>query len=419
MGEKANNIRFDLSDFLIHFVRPVESGSDDAPPDPEDWGWGNEVEGLLLSPFFLLRCIVRQGRIWATWSFRKGRPTIYGRRPAVCLTEMPLAAFVQSGRARAARGEKMSPFGLLLRKTDLYRLGARPVIYGLSQEVSNRRHRDGTRRLPTDALPLDEQYRYVAYDPTRAGRLDWTHEREWRWPLEGTSNPGSCPDPIYATDIPGLDLYRGAEGINGAGAIVRSNRQAKLLVHDILQLADRGIVEEGTFRFILKLDGLPPVDRLWQPSDVQRAIASNIVNLAPYFEEQTQDRQLVDGFRALVRQVAGTTCDVKAGEPGGCWLWMHDNTHPLVRALLRDGRVVVSDAGRYLAQMREFDDGLGLAALEDLTRTLARKVKATFGTECGYFSILGSDDINGLPFYCGDILDEEIYTNYAHKPEDS
>ena len=34
---------------------------------------------------------------------------------------------------------------------------------------------------PTD-LPFDEQYRYVAFAPTRKPYpMDWSHEREWRW----------------------------------------------------------------------------------------------------------------------------------------------------------------------------------------------------------------------------------------------
>jgi hypothetical protein len=44
------------------------------------------------------------------------------------------------------------------------------------------------------SLPASEQYRYVAYNPAHGG-LDWSHEREWRWPLEGEpwEDDGSPP----------------------------------------------------------------------------------------------------------------------------------------------------------------------------------------------------------------------------------
>ena len=34
-------------------------------------------------------------------------------------------------------------------------------------------------------LSLNEQFRYVTYSPTGRWRVDWTHEREWRWPYPG------------------------------------------------------------------------------------------------------------------------------------------------------------------------------------------------------------------------------------------
>src|SRR4051812_46151197 len=86
----------------------------------------------LLSPLFLMRNAVRLDRLWATWSVRRGRRTIYGADPAVCFTEMPIAAFVEAGHARPKRGEVMGPYGLIFPKAAMFSLGARPVIYGLS-----------------------------------------------------------------------------------------------------------------------------------------------------------------------------------------------------------------------------------------------------------------------------------------------
>ncbi|MER8731110.1 hypothetical protein NKH28_14860 [Mesorhizobium sp. M1227] len=110
-----NNARYDLSDRLIHFSRPLDTQHPDTPTLPEHWGFST-VENFdePLSPFFLLRNAVRQGRVWATWSVRSGRRTVYGPDPAVCFTEMPIAAFVEAGLARAAAGQAMSPYGLVL-----------------------------------------------------------------------------------------------------------------------------------------------------------------------------------------------------------------------------------------------------------------------------------------------------------------
>ena len=77
-------------------------------------------------------------------------------------------------------------------REDLFAEGGMPIISGLSRSPEvERGHRDflrGFRVLDPTCLPLDEQYRFVAFCPTRHSRfgggelLDWTHEREWRWP---------------------------------------------------------------------------------------------------------------------------------------------------------------------------------------------------------------------------------------------
>ena len=88
-----NNKRFDLSDWLIHFFRHVDLDGASSVPMPEHMGFENLYESSKLSPFFLLRCALRQGKLWATWSLRNGNRTIYGNDPAACFTEMPIAAF--------------------------------------------------------------------------------------------------------------------------------------------------------------------------------------------------------------------------------------------------------------------------------------------------------------------------------------
>lgn len=47
----------------------------------------------------------------------------------------------------------------------------------------------------------------------------------------------------------------------------------------------------------------------------------------------------------------------KFEEFGRAWLWVVDNTSELARALTKSGRIAVSNEGRYLASVPEFDKG--------------------------------------------------------------
>jgi len=416
MSKKSNLQRYDLSDYLIHFVRPMKIDADDAPDIPEHWGWGNINEDVHYSPFFILRCIVRQGRIWATWSYRGGKRTIYGRRPAACFTEMPLAAFVQSSRARASRGEKISPYGLVVPKGAAFDIGARPVIYSLSSDSRPMELSDGTRVFAAEILPETEQYRYVTYNPSQASGPDWTHEREWRWPgVPRRPAPDGLP-PTSWEEMPGLDLF--AMNVRGMGAIVRSQRQANLLIRDILGLVDQKVISVDTFRFILTLDGIPPLDQLWRPENVRKAIDENAVDLEPFFTAPPNADELVERFMTLVGKVGSSVGEITRGEHGGCWLWLHDNTHPLVRALQQAGCIEISRVGRYLVPLPQLDDEVALHIREELTKALATRIEATFGTSAGYFSVRDSNDPNDVPFYCDLIDDEELFYNLSYNEKD-
>ena len=130
----------------------------------------------------MLRCAIRQGRLWATWAYRNDVRTIYGDRPAVCFTEMPLAAFLESGKKREQLGQAMSPIGLIFSKRDMYKLGAKPVIYGLDDRAAWLPSGNGgqPRIMDEGILPLREQYRYVPFHLDEERNIDWSHEREWR-----------------------------------------------------------------------------------------------------------------------------------------------------------------------------------------------------------------------------------------------
>ena len=146
--------RVDMTDWVLHFVHDVNSRNeptDEAIPferygwsvyheDPDinyrfsDWDVMDEDSGWPtdLSAYGVVRKIVSDGHIRASWAFRNGKPTIYGPRAAVCVTEMPLHALVDYAKRRKATDVGCYAIGLL--KSEFFAAGGRSVIYGLSTE---------------------------------------------------------------------------------------------------------------------------------------------------------------------------------------------------------------------------------------------------------------------------------------------
>jgi hypothetical protein len=414
-----NTIRFDLSDWLIHFFRKIDLVGSSAIVFPEHMGWGNIYEDTKLSPLFMLRCAIRMGRLWATWAYRNDVRTIYGPSPAVCFTEMPIAAFLESAKLRERYGEAISQFALIFPKKDLFRIGANPVIYGLDDRNARLPSgKDGKARIINSTLlPEREQYRYVTYNPTFPRPIDWTHEREWRWPYRGDISKMERELEEFgliseASDIPGLDFY--SCGISNIGVIVQKEEQAKWVTHDILSLVDRGIIEEKQFNFILVTEKFPSFPDLRDPNEVSRVISECSINIAPYFSYPPDElKGLSECFHKLVVDIEFSAPKPKLGEFGGCWLWILDNTSKLARALLWADRIIISDTGKYLVNLYEFSDDRSLRQREKMTKILAQKVMEIFNVECGYFSVLNSDNPNDLPFYNDDHLDNRMYYNVS------
>ena len=98
-----------------------------------------------LSAYGVIRKIVSDGHIRASWAFRNGKPTIYGPRAAVCVTEMPLhTRLVDYAKRRKATDVGCYAIGLL--KSEFFAAGGRSVIYGLSTEWAE--HNQGSRVWP-------------------------------------------------------------------------------------------------------------------------------------------------------------------------------------------------------------------------------------------------------------------------------
>lgn len=146
--------RMDLSDFLIHFTRETPTHSS----------------------FEVLKSIVSDGVIKAGWSERGVRRTIFGSRPAVCFTETPLYGFVDYVAKRKDK-RSIDAYGIALVRQDLFRAGARCVIYGTTLPPAETIDESGCYHV--QGLAAEEQYRYILTSIDE--KNDWTHEREWRW----------------------------------------------------------------------------------------------------------------------------------------------------------------------------------------------------------------------------------------------
>lgn len=188
--ERILRSRSDMTNWLIHFTR-------------KDSDAGISARRRLLS-------ILEQGVLRPGWSERNGRRTVYGQYPAVCFTEQPLSAFLAYLSART--GDSMiSGYGVVVHKQDMYAEGGRTVFYDSCDEL---RASDpdfvavaGTRMVRD--LPLEKQYRYVAFNPNADTTIDWTHEREWRWAARGLEPNNPEPDEVGTFRLAGTEVARG------------------------------------------------------------------------------------------------------------------------------------------------------------------------------------------------------------------
>jgi hypothetical protein len=238
MGAFIRN-RTDVSDWLIHFVRDRDPSEDAETAGPAA---ALEPDASALT---VLRAIIDCGGILPGLSMRGGRTTIYGGRPAVCLTEAPLYNFVKyiSERNRANR---CSHYGVCLPKADVFAAGGRPVIYGLAAGDAPPLVEDKPlcRIIDPAVLPLREQFRYVAYDPNRAKPLDFSHEREWRWVAQDPERDSVWLDgPDGIGPQPALPLFAAREAggyFSRVGFLVKTANEARELADLLLGYADAG-----------------------------------------------------------------------------------------------------------------------------------------------------------------------------------
>ena len=409
-----NNRRFDLSEYLIHFFRPVDLALENAFYMPEYLGVRDSVEGSRVQALFLLRLSLRKMRIFPSWSYRSGKRTIYGPYPAVCFTDMPITAFMRTSRERASRGEKISAYALVLPKNDLFAIGALPVNYGFSGGIPDVYVNDetGERVIDPAQVALAEQYRYVAYNPLVG--VDWTHEREWRWPYLGSMDNIKK---LSGFDEPELDelpaLYYKDINFRGAGVIVNSRADADKVIYDILTLVDKSMLDLGVFSFVLCADEIN-FHQIMDEKQLSDVINANSIDLEKYF---TADYLLLCYYRDRMNEVI-RLCMMKhdaiktydASNRAG--VWFGNNKHPLVRALLTLGMIYVNKNHQYVLLIDELY-GYDETTQENICRDIAARLLSFYpDLACEY--ILWHMNFNSteeISYSSGPNLSSSLYHN--------
>lgn len=233
MNNKNIQYRIDLSEWVIHFVHdrkekddmyalreinkieepyetfriPTNFDKDGNPQDltleytDNEWPITTDASG-----FEILQKIIHDGYIRSGWSFRDNVPTVYGPYSAVCFTEMPLYGLIDYAKNRGEKSGYVGNYGIAFLRKELFDAGARQVIYGLStdykeaDDITDAYYNHGLRCLSEKCgIGLQEQYRYVSTNLGKGKRVDWTHEREWRWPFKG-GNEGVAGIPFLLSE---------------------------------------------------------------------------------------------------------------------------------------------------------------------------------------------------------------------------
>jgi hypothetical protein len=444
-----NLTRIDLSDNLIHFVSPADKSTEDynlSEMHPKEYAMnGDIVEEDALSPFFILRRIIRNCQLLSTWSYRKGQRTIYGKYPAICFTEMPISEFVKTSIDRQSKGQKISNYGLIFNKKELFKIGARPVIYGTST-TSSVKDRGNEKILSPDIFDDKELYRYVALKLDRLPYpIDWTHEREWRLP---NYNYHFQPidlvlwgDEEMSEEIKELYRLREEERINfhglnidevslsNIGIILRTKEQAKLVIRDILWLVDSKKIKKDTFGYVLFFDNLQAnIDKLIDKDFLQNEIRQGLINLNKFFVvDKTLKEKIKKEIQSLCERYRSYN-DFLVQHQG--WLsglsfpCLNNNQDSIARVLVELNLIKITKLGRYLIDLPILHPTSCMENNEKFVREIINpELQKILGVKLTYYSVghlmarrhEREVEIDDVPFYTEPNDDE---WNFSNREED-
>jgi hypothetical protein len=97
-----------------------------------------------------------------------GNGMILGNHNCVCFTESPARCLTNKGKLDAKYFSRYTPFGFQYTKKDVFKHSGRPAIYSTREEYEKQK------------TNTDLNWRFVSFDPSKNGELDFTWEREWR-----------------------------------------------------------------------------------------------------------------------------------------------------------------------------------------------------------------------------------------------
>ena len=412
-----NNIRFDLSDYLIHFFRDVDLNSDSPVNLPEHCGFNSQHHANLIDARYLLRLSLRNYKLFSSWSYRNGQRTVYGDSPAVCFTDMPIAAYLDTGIKRLGKNEKIGLYALVFPKAHMFSVGARPAIYALDETSSINCYSRGRdeRIIDESMLPLIEQYRYVTYVPQK---IDWTHEREWRWPYRGDIkeylnqiDEYGIPEDVEST--PGLDLS--LVNMTGGGVIVPFLTDIPIITHDILTLIDRGVINRGAFKFIIAMENLHSLASIFEPDELLCYINDNAFEFDGFFDlPDSEVKRCADAVMQYVDDLFNNECYFNTNFPieyGNAWVWIQDNQSPTVRALVQAGLIRVNKEGRYLLDIKLGGKDWVLKKKEAFASHVAEWLESRFDLQATRFSVANYYDYDRVPYYCKPLEEQHPFYN--------
>ena len=279
---------------------------------------------------------------------KRGR-TIYGPRPAVCFSEMPIGNWIQSITAYYPYSDQR--WGIAIPKRILYAYGARPILY-IHKPVSRP-------KCPEEELwhkcPDEEKFRLCSF--RYIPKPDWTHEREWRVCANGELN-----------DRIGL----------------KSDR----LVHSYRRKGNQ-LIGDRTVKKSVKGDSLVPIHL----PGLNKGELDSVLSDAPHFVlvvETEEDKEKVKQFPPppVVRAIAQRYSSI--GEYRDKYLAALQKAHVISLEYARDAR-----------------DRLGLWSLEELLssrrphRIAVLWDKARTETRRQALDLIGEEGGRGYEYYCG------------------
>lgn len=158
--------RPDFSDGLVHLTRERKEYEEATEP------FDRPKVKRKIAAFDVLKEILVEGKI--NGSGNDGY--VKGHRKVVCFSEVPLSAVQHFASPPDAVNARYRYYGISVSKKALFNAGGRPVIYLPDRDAT--------------WIPAEEKWRHVRFD---YGKVDFTHEREWR-----------IPDELKLQDMPGL-----------------------------------------------------------------------------------------------------------------------------------------------------------------------------------------------------------------------